>query len=156
MDDGRHAFFCICQQLDVDCLSRGYESWADTLFALQEQEDQGPLPETDEGFFFGRTATPVITHCRLFESSSATVKDDVTVEVLDGKIAAVYPSVKNKNALADEIIDAHGKFLMPGLWDMHAHYSKNEGTWYLAGGVTHVRDMGNANILTTYRSNCRK
>ena len=40
---------------------------------------------------------------------------------------------------------------MPGLWDMHAHFSKGEGPSYLAGGVTHLRDMGNDNILLTYK-----
>src|SRR4030095_1409484 len=52
---------------------------------------------------------------------------------------------------ADTVIDANGKFLIPGLWDMHSHYQKSDGVWYLAGGVTHVRDMGNAAILLSYK-----
>jgi hypothetical protein len=41
-------------------------------------------------------------------------------------------------------VDVHGKTIMPGLWDMHAHVMQME--WapvYLAAGVTTVRDMGN-------------
>jgi hypothetical protein len=42
------------------------------------------------------------------------------------------------------ILDAKGKFAIPGLWDMHAHYEQVEwGPIYLAAGVTSVRDVGN-------------
>jgi len=42
-------------------------------------------------------------------------------------------------------IDGRDKFLVPGLWDMHAHIEGNEKSWlplYLANGVTGIRDMG--------------
>ncbi len=43
-----------------------------------------------------------------------------------------------------EIIDATGKAVLPGLWDMHAHYEQAEwGPVYLASGVTTARDCGN-------------
>lgn len=43
-----------------------------------------------------------------------------------------------------EIVEGHGKYLIPGLWDMHVHlwYTENEFPMYLAWGVTGVRDMG--------------
>ncbi|HTD92399.1 MAG TPA: amidohydrolase family protein, partial [Chitinophagaceae bacterium] len=43
-----------------------------------------------------------------------------------------------------KIIDAKGKTILPGLWDMHAHFQQAEwGPSYLAAGVTTVRDCGN-------------
>jgi imidazolonepropionase-like amidohydrolase len=52
------------------------------------------------------------------------------------------------------VIDARGKTILPGLWDMHGHVSQIE--WapaYLAAGVTSVRDMGGeARFLTALRS----
>jgi imidazolonepropionase-like amidohydrolase len=43
-----------------------------------------------------------------------------------------------------QVIDAGGNFIMPGLWDMHAHFEQVEwGPAYLAAGVTTVRDVGN-------------
>jgi len=42
-----------------------------------------------------------------------------------------------------EIVDAHGRFLMPGLWDNHQHFSDVEGALDLANGVTSARDMAN-------------
>jgi imidazolonepropionase-like amidohydrolase len=42
------------------------------------------------------------------------------------------------------IINATGKTIVPGLWDMHAHFQQAEwGPAYLAAGVTTVRDCGN-------------
>jgi len=42
-----------------------------------------------------------------------------------------------------EVIDATGKTLLPGLWDMHAHVTDNDGLLNLAAGVTSVRDLAN-------------
>ena len=42
------------------------------------------------------------------------------------------------------VINAKGKTILPGLWDMHAHFEQAEwGPAYLAAGVTTVRDCGN-------------
>jgi Amidohydrolase family len=44
-----------------------------------------------------------------------------------------------------QVVDGQGKFLIPGLWDMHAHIQGSEAGWlplYLANGVTGIRDMG--------------
>src|SRR6185369_9476283 len=41
------------------------------------------------------------------------------------------------------IIDASGKFLLPGLIDMHVHYRDWQGELFLANGVTTVKDLGN-------------
>ncbi|WP_295771650.1 amidohydrolase family protein [uncultured Mucilaginibacter sp.] len=63
---------------------------------------------------------------------------------IDGKIS--YVGVYDKSVIPAnaKFIDASGKFIIPGLWNMHAHlfhpeYLKKE----LLSGVTSVRDMGN-------------
>jgi len=43
------------------------------------------------------------------------------------------------------VVDGRGKFLIPGLWDMHAHIQGSGEPWlklYMANGVTGIRDMG--------------
>lgn len=42
------------------------------------------------------------------------------------------------------VVSGRGKYLMPGLWDMHVHlwYAQNHFPLYLAWGITGVRDMG--------------
>ena len=67
-----------------------------------------------------------------------------TVVVIDGRIASVGPA-RSISAPADAtIVNATGKTIIPGLWDMHAHFEQVEwGPIYLASGVTTVRDVGN-------------
>lgn len=43
------------------------------------------------------------------------------------------------------VIDGAGGTLLPGLHDMHAHNNLESGLFYLAAGVTSVRDVGNDN-----------
>ncbi len=91
-------------------------------------------------------------HSGTFALVGATVVDatgrppmrDATVLVRDGRIADVGPSAQVTVPAGTAIVDASGKTIVPGLWDMHTHATQIE--WapvYLAAGVTTVRDMGN-------------
>jgi imidazolonepropionase-like amidohydrolase len=67
-----------------------------------------------------------------------------TVVIRDGRIAAVGPSDRVQVPARATVVRASGKTVMPGLWDMHAHFEQVEwGPIYLAAGVTTVRDVGN-------------
>src|SRR6266568_4435326 len=67
---------------------------------------------------------------------------DVTVLVRQGKIAAVGRNITLPANV--RTLDAHGKFILPGLWDTHAHFEQWEwGPAFLACGITTVRDVGN-------------
>lgn len=72
-------------------------------------------------------------------------KPGTTVIVSGNRITSIGKKVKiPKDA---EIIDANGKFLIPGLWDMHTHSLRAErvGTFFplfIANGITGIRDMG--------------
>jgi imidazolonepropionase-like amidohydrolase len=78
------------------------------------------------------------------------IKPNSMLLLKDGKIAYVGALNKELIPAGAHIIDAMGKFLLPGLWNMHAHlfhpeYLKRE----LLSGVTTVRDMGNEFDLIT-------
>jgi imidazolonepropionase-like amidohydrolase len=81
-----------------------------------------------------------ITGARLIDGTGAEPVDNATVIVRDGKIiAAGHASVPR----GMPTIDAHGATLLPGLWEMHAHFAQVEyGPAYLAAGVTTARDCG--------------
>jgi imidazolonepropionase-like amidohydrolase len=83
-----------------------------------------------------------ITHARLFDSEARAVRSDVTVVVVGDRIAAVGDATTAVPAGA-RIIDAHGRTLLPGLWDMHVHLGDDDGVLDLASGVTTARDLGN-------------
>jgi imidazolonepropionase-like amidohydrolase len=65
-----------------------------------------------------------------------------TVVVRDGRIARVGPADAIDVPEAAEVIEGRGRWLMPGLADMHAHYgSRDAAALFLANGVTTVRVM---------------
>ena len=62
------------------------------------------------------------------------------VRVQDGRIAEVSAApIAEEGALR---IDASGKTLVPGLFDMHGHFALEDGILNVAGGITSVRDLG--------------
>jgi imidazolonepropionase-like amidohydrolase len=69
---------------------------------------------------------------------------DAVVLIQEDRIVAAGPRSSIKIPTGTRIVDATGKFLLPGLWDMHAHLYQTElGPTYLAAGITSARDVGN-------------
>ncbi len=132
-------------------IARGFENWTDTLFSLQEQASQSYYTNELRQNSKPLAKHVLLTHCNLFQSASATVQNDMSVDIVDGVINKVMPSSSKESVTADTVINCKGKFLMPGLWDMHGHYAKEEGVSYLAGGVSHIRDMGNDKTILNYK-----
>ncbi len=80
---------------------------------------------------------------RVFDVVSATRLEPSTVVVKDQRIEAVGPDGSIEIPEGAYVIDASGKTLLPGLWDMHAHLTEVDGMLHLAAGVTTVREMSN-------------
>ncbi len=92
-----------------------------------------------------------ITNVTLIDATGADPKPDMTIFIADEQIAAIGPSKSVSIPRTTTTLDASGKFLMPGLVDMHAHLTgAGEPTGsrefilplLLANGITTVRDMG--------------
>ena len=149
MTDDMHFFGSV--GVNGGIILRGYENWIDTLFSIQESEDKYYYSNQVKEFSNGLKKHIYITHVNLFMSSTAVTKKNMTIEILNGKIKSIIPTTNKKLLKADTVINANGKFLMPGLWDMHCHYSKGIGLWYLAGGVTHIRDMASMEFTLLYQ-----
>ena len=67
--------------------------------------------------------------------------------ISNGRIAAIGPAARITVPAKAEILDGRGKYLIPGLWNMHVHlgaYADGERALaaFLAQGVTGLRDMG--------------
>jgi imidazolonepropionase-like amidohydrolase len=84
-----------------------------------------------------------IRHARLFDPETRTVQPDTTVIVSGNRIQAVGKDGEVTVPSGFEVVDAQGKTLLPGLWDMHVHLSEEQGLFNLACGVTTVRDLAN-------------
>jgi imidazolonepropionase-like amidohydrolase len=90
-----------------------------------------------------RTGAFAILGARLVDATGAAPVEDSVVIVRDGRIVAAGPrrSVAIPNGMA--VVDAKGRTLLPGLWEMHTHFSGVEfGPAQLAVGITTVRDCG--------------
>jgi hypothetical protein len=82
-------------------------------------------------------------HANVFEAESGKIVPEQDVLIRDNRIVSVGHFVNIPPSLPFEIINATGKTLLPGLWDMHAHVTDNDGLLNLAAGVTTVRDLAN-------------
>ena len=78
----------------------------------------------------------------LLEKVTVTIRGDKIVQVL------IAPSAAESQSLSGKIIDGQGKYLIPGLWDMHVHLTYDDRFTelmpeaFLSWGITSVRDTG--------------
>ncbi len=92
-----------------------------------------------------RSKPIVFTHVTVIDATGADAQSDMVVVVTGEKITGIgkFGAVTLPNH--SRVIDAKGKFLIPGLWDMHVHVAKageNTLPLFISNGVTSVRDMG--------------
>jgi len=88
----------------------------------------------------------VIKHVTVIDASGLAAQPDMTVIVDRDRIVAVGPWKKIHIPKKAVVVDGTGKFLIPGLWDMHVHGASDaRAPWshllFLANGVVGVRDM---------------
>jgi imidazolonepropionase-like amidohydrolase len=102
------------------------------------------LAELSKGISGSRASTIAIVGGTLIDGTGAAPVQDAAVVIHKGRIVAVGSRSQVKIPKHANIVDAQGKTILPGLWDMHAHFEQVEwGPIYLAAGVTTVRDCGN-------------
>jgi len=96
-----------------------------------------------------RTANPTIAirHVTIIDPGSRSVERDMTVVIRGGHISAVRKSHVREIAKSATTVDGTGKFLIPGLWDMHVHLGTSEFDQqqnlrlFIVNGVTGIRVM---------------
>lgn len=84
----------------------------------------------------------LIDNARIFDVASGVLLDANAV-VVDGDTIAALLKPADERPAGVLAVDAEGRTLLPGLWDMHTHLSPGDGFLHLAAGVTTVRDMAN-------------
>lgn len=93
-----------------------------------------------------KTIVLALTHVTVIDMTGARPKPDMTVVVTGNRITAIGKTGRARVPQGARVIDASGKFLIPGLWDMHVHFTETERTFpmFIANGITGVRNMGGA------------
>lgn len=123
---------------------KGWEAAAAELIKAQDDASRTHEREIAQALAHHPSGPLVIRNANLFDARSRTMKPGVSVVVEGSVIKAVGPDASIPVPAGAEVVDAKGRALLPGLWDMHVHISDNsEGPLQLAAGVTSVRDMGN-------------
>lgn len=94
---------------------------------------------------------------------TGSLRPHSTVIVMDGRITAVGAAARLPMPPGARILDGRGRFLIPGLWDMHSHSLWSAGAMRtflplnVANGVTGIRDMGGRlDVLDTARAALRQ
>lgn len=90
-----------------------------------------------------RTPQLLLTNVSLVDVEAGVVKNNQSVLIEKGRIVAVGNDLEVDT---DHVVDARGRFAIPGMFDMHVHSIKLS-PWlthplFLAAGATSVRDMG--------------
>ena len=124
-------------------IEEGWNSNADALEARQVQAEGEALVDLQKRVAHPLGSTTLIRNARVFDSEKAVLTPASDVMVRDGRIVSVIGT--GAPTKADNVIEAGGRVLLPGLFDMHGHLDPWEGGLNIAAGVTTVRDMGNDN-----------
>jgi cytosine/adenosine deaminase-related metal-dependent hydrolase len=127
-----------------DFIPEGWEKIQAQLMKAQEEALAKRAPALVAAIAKTPAGPVVFQHVKLYDADAQTFRDDMTVEVADGRIAFVGHDVHLPLPSNAETIDGTGKTLIPGLWDNHQHYGDDStGPLLLAQGITSVRDPGN-------------
>jgi imidazolonepropionase-like amidohydrolase len=127
-----------------EAIREGYESALGDFVGRAGADGMSALSEISKGISGSRASTIAIVGGTLIDGTGAAPLPDAAVVIHNGRIVAAGPRSKIKIPKDAYVADAKGKTILPGLWDMHAHFEQVEwGPIYLAAGVTTVRDCGN-------------
>ncbi|MGA9207109.1 MAG: amidohydrolase family protein [Terriglobales bacterium] len=141
LDDGRKFFAFV--SLWSTAIPEGWEAALKPMQATQDEATQARAAELADKLSHRTPSGIVFAHVNLFDAQSAEILKNQSVVVVGNRIRSVGPADQVATPAGAQVIDAAGKTLLPGLWDMHAHVGPNDGLLNLAAGVTTVRDLAN-------------
>jgi hypothetical protein len=89
-----------------------------------------------------------IQNVTVIDATGASAKSGMTVLITGNRILKINKTQKTKLAEDVKVVDGSGKFLIPGLWDMHIHpFDEEDIRWkefmaiFITNGITNVRVM---------------
>ena len=147
MDSQDHLIALVSMDAEMDhfeAVADGYEDGLATFVAGAARDGMANLAKVAEGFTAHPASITAIVGGRLIDGTGKPAIENSVVVLQNGKIAAAGLAASTTIPAGAQIIDAKGKSVLPGLWEMHAHFEQVEwGPIYLATGVTTARDVGN-------------
>jgi len=127
-----------------EAIAADYEPGLSAFISSAARENMANLAQIASGFSGKPVQTIAIVGGRLIDATGRPPLENSAVLIRDGKVVAAGPANVVQIPKDAQVIHAEGKSVLPGLWEMHAHFEQVEwGPIYLATGVTTARDVGN-------------
>ena len=147
LDEQKQLFAVVTTDAEFDhfeAVREGFESSLPPLVAKAGSDEMAALSEMASKFPGRQKGTLALVGGTLVDGTGRKPIRDAVVLIDGDRIAAAGPRSRIKIPKNATRIDVRGKTILPGLWDMHAHFEQVEwGPIYLAVGATTVRDVGN-------------
>jgi imidazolonepropionase-like amidohydrolase len=139
LDDQHNYFAGVSSWMSV--IREGFENDVKTLVAAEEERAKTRVAQVAQTLMHTPAGNRLtIVNARVFDPRTGTLSAPTTINVEGERIVSLgVPQERN----AADVIDAAGKVVLPGLWDMHTHLGSDDGLLNIAAGVTSVRDLGN-------------
>jgi len=131
----------------------GWESVNDTLFAIQLKAEDARYARFAATLARRPSRSLAIEHVRLFDSQSASLREDQTVVVEGAVIARVGPAGKTAVPAGAERVDGRGRTLLPGLFGAGWLYMSAAvlgGGWFVHKSIALVRHPGRPAAMANF------
>ncbi len=129
--------------LRVEANRRDFLRWLTTAGAGLAAAGVAPAVFAQDAAAAG-SGVVVVRGVTVVDGTDGPARPGSAVVLVGERIAWVGPTAEVPRCGSARIIDGRGRFLIPGLWDMHAHGIDYEDIWpplFLANGVTGIREM---------------
>ncbi|ADJ50158.1 amidohydrolase [Amycolatopsis mediterranei S699] len=127
----------------VEANRRDFLRWLATAGAGLAAAGVAPAVFVQEAAAAG-TDVVVVSGVTVVDGTDGPARPDSAVVLVGDRIAWVGPAAGVPRCGSARVVDGRGRYLVPGLWDMHAHGIDYEPVWpplFLANGVTGIREM---------------
>ncbi|MGW3963061.1 amidohydrolase family protein [Amycolatopsis sp. NPDC005003] len=127
----------------VEANRRDFLRWLATAGAGLAAAGVAPAVFAQEAAAAG-SAVVVVRGVTVVDGTDGPARPDSAVVLVGDRIAWVGPSAEVPRCGSARVVDGRGRYLAPGLWDLHTHGIDYEHVWpplFLANGVTGIREM---------------
>ena len=129
--------------LPMEAVRTEYEPALASLYRAGVLQEMANLAALGREVPAEKTGSFAIIGATLVDGSGRPPVPNSMVLVRDGRIVSAGPREGTTIPRGTPVVDGTGQMLLPGLWEMHIHYSGVEfGPALLAAGVTTARDLG--------------
>lgn len=132
------------RETNISAIRDGYESKLSFFLKRAVEDGIDRLTQVADRLSPKDTTPLVLLGGTLIDGTGKPPVTNSAVVIQRDRIVAAGPRSEITIPTGARVVDASGKYILPGLWDMHSHlYQVELGPAYLAAGITTARDVGN-------------